>query len=68
MYNAPDFVKVSVKAKDIFSGYDTHCPMDEYKLENNTIPCGPDDPNYTISLDTYVGMGWAATCYSTRDP
>ena len=68
MYKAPDFVKVSVKAKDIFSGYGTHCPMDQFQQESYTIPCSPSDPNYNLVANTYIGLGWGDSCYSTQDP
>lgn len=68
MYTAPDFVKVSVKAKDIFAGYVTGCPMDQFQQESYTIPCSPSDPNYSVTSDTYIGLGWTATCYSTQNP
>ena len=68
MYTAPDFIRVSVKAKDIFSGYDTHCPMDEFRFERNTNPCTAADPRYEIVVNTYVGEGWGLGCYSTQDP
>ena len=68
MYTAPDFVKVSVKAKDIFSGYQEHCPMDEYHMDHNTVPCDDSDPNYWFEHDTYVGMGMTYMCYGTLNP
>lgn len=69
MYNAPDFVKVSVRAKDIFSGYNVeHCPMDQFQQESYTIPCSPSDPNYNLVANTYIGLGWGDSCYSTQDP
>lgn len=70
MYSAPDFVKVSVKAADIFSGYShvTGCPMDQFQQESYTIPCSPSDPNYTIVANTYIGLGWGSECYSTNNP
>lgn len=69
MYKAPDFVKVSVKAKDIFSGYNVeHCPMDQFQQESYTIPCSPSDPNYSLVANTYIGLGWGDSCYSTQDP
>ena len=68
MYSAPDFVKVSVKAKDIFSGYEEHCPMDMLVQTNHTVPCSDSDPNYTVFTITYVGEGIGYQCYSTYNP
>ena len=62
MYQKPDFIKVSVKVKDVFANYQTTgCPMDE--LRQYTNPCTEDDPNYTY--ETYVSLGLAHQCYGT---
>ena len=69
MYQKPDFIKVSVKANDVFAPYGTGgCPENEYELENFTIPCTPSDPNYSVSYDTYTGMGYSYMCYSALNP
>lgn len=62
MYQKPDFIKVSVKANDVFAAYgSTGCPMDEMTFY--TIPCDAGDPNYMET--TLLGMGYSHECYTT---
>ena len=64
MYQKPDFMKVSVKVKDVFASYNTGCPHDEYLGWTN--PCTTDDPNYTY--EDFLALGWGSSCYSTLNP
>jgi hypothetical protein len=66
MYQKPDFVKVSVKVKDVFANYSgTSCPMDE-----GTVNLLVASPCYVITVPdtTYVAQGWGIGCYSTNNP
>lgn len=64
MYQKPDFLKVSVKVKDMFAYGDSNCPHDEY--ESYTSPCTESDPNYVYR--DYLAMGWGDGCYSIFNP
>lgn len=65
MYQKPDFIKVSVKANDVFANYGvTGCPQQENITA--TQPCTPDDPNY--QHDTFTGWGWGIQCYTVFNP
>ena len=68
MYQKPDFIKVSVKVKDVFANYlATGCPEDEFLLWQFTDPCeGTDD--YKQVASTYTGTGIGHQCYSTDRP
>ena len=64
MYQKPDFIKVSVKVKDVFANYQTTgCPMDEWS--GYTTPCENTDAYVYF---TYVSQGAAYQCYSTLNP
>lgn len=66
MYQKPDFIKVSVKASDVFAAYgSTGCPQEEGFMSNFTQPCKPSDPNYVENHYTLTGMGLGHMCYST---
>ena len=65
MYQKPDFIKVSVKVKDVFANYQASgCPMDESR--QYTQPCTEDDPNYIYN--SFIGLGLAHQCYTTSNP
>ena len=68
MYQKPDFIKVSVKANDVFAPYGTGgCPEDEFLQWAYTIPCeGTED--YRQIANTYTGMGYGYQCYSSLNP
>lgn len=69
MYQKPDFMKVSVKVQDVFSGYlATGCPYDEETVINYTVPCTESDPNYSYNHSTYVSEGWGHQCYTIFNP
>ena len=62
MYQKPDFVKVSVKVKDVFANYiQTGCIKDEgaVVLQNSGDACLPFD-------GTFMDLGWDHQCYSTE--
>ncbi len=66
MYQKPDFVRVSVKVKDVFANYTAGgCPMDE-----GAVNLLSESPCYVIHIDntTYVAQGWGDGCYSTLNP
>ncbi len=71
MYQAPDFVKVSVKVKDVFAGYAQKCPYDFMDTSSYTTNppivtnCPTTDPNYTYSAYIYTAVMAPANCYST---
>ncbi len=67
MYQSPDVIKVKVNIDEVFASYHEICPMDQFQQESYTIPCSPSDPNYTIVANTYIGLGWGDSCYSTQD-
>lgn len=65
MYQAPDFVKISTKVKDVFAGYGA-CPMDGYFYYSHT-----GEPNTcfdTYNDNTFVTMKGFWQCYSTLNP
>lgn len=66
MYQKPDFVKVSVKVKDVFANYGTNsCPMDEGAVNLLTSsPCS----EISIPNTTFIAQGWGGGCYSTQNP
>ena len=65
MYQKPDFIKVSVKANDVFAAYGTTgCPQDE--MSGYISPCNPGDPNYYET--TLTGLGYTHECYSSLMP
>ncbi len=68
MYTSPDFVKISVKAKDVFSSYASTCHYDETTLfthieGGNTCR---DQATYQIYLDLYPSN--IHQCYSSSNP
>ena len=64
MYQAPDFVKVSTKVKDVFSSYGS-CPMDGYYYYSHTGD--PQTCNEKYNDNTFIGLGRGYMCYSTND-
>ena len=65
MYQKPDFIKVSVKANDVFAAYGaTGGPEEEYTTA--TVPCTPSDPQYEHT--TFTGWGWGIQCYQHFNP
>ena len=66
MYQKPDFVKVSVKVKDVFANYvGSGCPMDEGAVNLLAVsPCR----EYVVENTTYIAQGWGNGCYSTLTP
>lgn len=64
MYQAPDFVKVSTKVKDVFASYG--CPMDGYFYYAHVGNPGTCFDDYIDN--TFVGQGRGYMCYSTLDP
>ena len=65
MYQKPDFIKVSVKANDVFAAYGTTgCPQDE--TSSYTVPCNPGDPGYFAV--TLTGLGYTYECYTSLMP
>ena len=68
MYQKPDFIKVSVKANDVFGNYDaTGCPEDEFLQWKYTVPC-EDTDDYQQVANTFTGLGWGTGCYSDFNP
>lgn len=70
MYQKPDFLKVSVKIKDIYSGYMTSgCVPNDMGGWSYTSPCeGTDDWHYVPGiLFTELG-GDISSCYTTNLP
>ena len=68
MYKAPDFVKVSAKAQDIFASYTTHCHYDETTLFDH-IEGGNtcrEESAYATYLDLYPSN--IHQCYSKFNP
>lgn len=63
MYQKPDFIKVSVKVKDVFASYNTSCPHDEMSMW--VQPCLGTD-GY-VHMD-YLEMGMGHQCYSVELP
>ncbi len=66
MYQKPDFVKVSVRVKDVFANYSgSGCPMDE-----GAINLLAGSPCYDVHIPntTYIAQGWGDGCYSTQNP
>ena len=68
MYQKPDFIKVSVKANDVFGNYDASgCPQDERGSWVYTQPCdGSEDYHYEYV--TFTGLGFGIQCYSSFNP
>ena len=66
MYQKPDFVKVSVKVKDVFANYiQSGCKMDEGAYH---ALVGDNCYDYTVDNTTFVAEGWGIGCYSTLAP
>ena len=66
MYQKPDFMKISIKAQDVFSSY-AGCPNDEGYVSVLTDPCD-NDPNMKEIYGTFIEFGWGYQCYSSEKP
>ena len=68
MYKAPDFVKVSAKAQDIFASYTTHCHYDETTLLDHLESSGncKEPTVYATYIDLHPSN--IHQCYSTSNP
>lgn len=65
MYQAPDFVKVSTRVKDVFAGYGS-CPWDEFTYLSYTG--GREKCKEIEVTDTLVGLGKGYQCYHSQNP
>ena len=63
MYQAPDFIKVSTKVKDVFAGYGS-CPMEGYTYYSH----GSSDCGSQFNDNTYIGLKLGNACYTANDP
>lgn len=66
MYQKPDFVKVSLKVKDVFANYSAGgCPMDEGSVN---LLAGTGCKDIEVPNTTYMALNWGDGCYSTLTP
>lgn len=68
MYQKPDFMKISVRAADVFaSNGKTGCPQDHQISWTYTMPCDGTD-EYQQVESTFTELGWGHQCYTTQNP
>lgn len=69
MYQSPDFIKVSVKVKDVYSSYlATGCIEDEGMMWVLVSPCEGTSGAFEIGPTTFTAEFSASQCYSTNMP
>ena len=64
MYKAPDFIKVSAKAKDIFAAYICNGDYNSGALYSGDTSCEVTDEAGTL----VYGLSGTWQCYSTLNP
>ena len=68
MYQRPDFVKVSVKVKDVFANYSiTGCAPNTADTQGQ-VDVGAGTCNDVVTSNTFVTLGLGNSCYSTQNP
>lgn len=68
MYQKPDFIKISVRAADVFaSNGKTGCAQDQSGTWTYTQPCEGTD-EYKYVENTFTELGWGHQCYTSQNP
>ncbi len=68
MYQKPDFVKVSLKVKDVFANYAvTGCAPNVADTQGQ-VDIGVGTCGDIGTANTWVTLGMGAACYTTQNP
>ena len=68
MYQKPDFVKISLKVKDVFANYTvTGCAPNTANSQGQ-VDVGAGTCNDVGTANTWVSLGMGNACYTTQNP
>lgn len=68
MYQKPDFVKISLKVKDVFASYTITGCQPNIADTNGQVDTGVGTCNDVGTNNTFVTLNLGAYCYTTQNP